>query len=235
MFKKLFLAIVLLCLQNQIFAQKKENKKLYTTTNFELIFSFADVDSADKDYNNIVRFTCFFHLQEFVHWDFNNYLGVFSGGAIRNVGFIIEDRDIKQKFRSYSLGLPIGIKLGNFEKNYYLYAGGEIEYLFWFKQKTFEGNKKTVSDDWFGSQTNTFIPSVFAGIQFPKGINVKFKYYLDNFFNQDYTAYSNGIASQPYKNIDSRMFYVSVCFNLKNKHIIDRTRPRQPTQQAYNY
>ncbi len=209
------------------------HKKLYTTTNIEFIFSFADADSLNKSFADIVRFTCFLNLQEFVHWDPSNNVGFFSGGAIRNIGFIYKDNDVMTKMRSYAIGIPVGIKVGDLKNNFYIYGGGELEYMFWFKRKVFQNDEKTIYEDWFSDRTNTLIPSVFAGVQFPKGINVKFKYYLDNFLNPDFAEYKNGVAYKPYQNWDTHMFYFSVSFNFRNKAISYRGRRLLKGVQAH--
>ena len=60
--------------------------------------------------------------------------------------------------------------------------------MFHFKQKTFIDGAKYKYSDWFSSRTPTFIPSVFAGIQFPGGLQVKVKYYLDDFLNHKFNG-----------------------------------------------
>lgn len=56
-----------------------------------------------------------------------------------------------------------------------------------------------------------------AGVQLPYGATLKFKYYLTNFFNKNYTR-SDG--SKPYENADYNVFYFSLSFALlKNADI----------------
>ncbi len=57
--------------------------------------------------------------------------------------------------------------------------------------------------------------SVFAGIQFPYGTSVKFKYYLSNFFNRDYKGVDkNGQAVNPYTNYEASIFHFTLSFRL---------------------
>jgi len=59
--------------------------------------------------------------------------------------------------------------------------------------------------------------SVFAGVQFPYGVSLKFKYYLSEFFNQDFTE---GDGSQPYKGLKANVFYFSISTSLFKGHDI---------------
>jgi hypothetical protein len=62
---------------------------------------------------------------------------------------------------------------------------------------------------------NTFNHSLMAGVQLPYGATLKFKYYLTNFFNKDYTASDDqGVPYKPYENLDVNVFYFSLSFGL---------------------
>jgi len=196
-------------------AQKKSST--YFTSGGELIFSFASIDNKGDDGGNVMRFTGFLHLQGLLNHDFNNTLGIFTGLAIRNVGFIYNNWEtgLKKKYRTYNLGIPFGFKLGAMNRTH-MYAGYEIEFPTNYKEKTFNNERK---DDkfniWFTSRVPTIYNTVFVGIQFRYGINLKFKYYLTNFFDQSYSEINNdGIKEQPFKDIDVRIFYFFLNINL---------------------
>ncbi|MCD4723323.1 MAG: hypothetical protein K8R63_00675 [Bacteroidales bacterium] len=198
-------------------ARAQNNSKTYFTTGGEFIFSFASIDNKGDEGGNVMRFNAFLNLQGMLNHDFNNTLGIFTGLAIRNVGFIYNNPEtgLKKKYRTYNIGIPVGFKLGAMNKTH-LYAGYEIEFPTNYKEKTFHNERK---DDkfnvWFTSRVPTIYNTVFVGIQFRYGINLKFKYYLTNFFNQSYTEVNNdGITEQPFKDIDVRIFYVSLNINL---------------------
>lgn len=186
--------------------------KTYTVTSGELLFQWADIqltDAALADPNvelvgNPLRFTCFFHLGQYVHMDFSNSVGLFTGMAVRNVGFISDERlnltgdgdaanlqDYKIIRRSYNLGVPLALKIGSFKNHTYIFAGGEYELAFAYKEKYWKAHSrdgaKTKRTQWFPAQTPTFIPAAIAGVQFPGGVNLKFKYYIDNFIDNTYT------------------------------------------------
>jgi len=118
----------------------------------------------------------------------------------------------KIKERVYTFGIPLAFKVGDFDKNLYFFAGGEIEFPFNFKQKIFIDDKKEDKEDWWLSdRTDWYMPSIFAGITFPGGLSVKAKYYLNNFYNQDFR--SNGMT--PYQDLEANIFYISLSTMLK--------------------
>jgi len=190
---------------------------IYTTTSGEIIFQSSSVEKNNADINSNMRFTLFFHLGEYLHLDLNDNIGLFSGLGIRNVGLITEETDIKIKYRTYNLGIPLAIKVGSFDKNLYVFGGAEYEWMFVFKQKIFENDEKTKYVEWFSNRTPHFIPSVFAGMQFPYGMQVKFRYYLDNYLNHNYkgsTTYSDYTSFNK-----TQVWYISFSYVIRNRNI----------------
>jgi hypothetical protein len=234
-------------------------QKVYPVTSGEIIFSqsnssftqsfLVQYPGASLQDDN-VRFTCFLHIGQYFHMDFNNSFGIYSGLAIRNVGMITnetlpqtvsttgEDVPYSQYNvirRQYMLGVPLAIKLGSFKNHYYIFGGGEYEMAFHFKEKYWTGSydrsgPKTKSTEWFASQTPTFLPSVFVGIQFPGGVNLKFKYYLNDFLNNSYKSGNNDQDGALYNLSDLRRYqstqllYVSLCFQFNTKDLWDHDR-----------
>jgi len=232
-------------------------QKAYSESSGELIFStsqasftkaFTDQYKGAELISNNVRFTMFFHVAQYLHYDFSNNVGMFTGLGIRNIG-MITDETLPQQVaggegevpyagykiirRQYTLGLPLAIKVGAFDKHLFLYGGGEYEMAFHFKEKYWMGTSdrsgaKTKDTEWFSSQTPTFIPSVFGGIQFPYGLNVKFKYYLTDFLNSDYKGNSNSIAGAAFDISDqsryeaSNIFYVSLSWQFNAGEKFDK-------------
>lgn len=199
-----------------------QSKLVYTTTSGEWIFSAANIKTNGIDGSSVIRFSPVFNFQNNIHFDRSEKFGVFTGIGVRNVGFIYDsaNSNVRKKYRSYNLGIPIGFKVGNMSQTY-IYGGYEIEFAFSFKEKTFKNEEKTdKSTVWFSKQTNTVNNSLFVGVQFPQGFNLKFKYYLTNFFNKNYTAQdSQGNPYKPYANMDVNVFYFSLnFFVLKNAH-----------------
>ena len=200
--------------------------RTYATTGGEIIFSFADIDNNDINPDNIIRFSPVFNLQVFGNFDFGKNFGLLAGGSIRNVGFINGNTDpdnsgIKKKYRTYNLGIPVGFKVGDVNK-FFFFGGYEIEFPFHYKEKTFVNGVKQDNkiSTWFTSRVPTFYNSVFAGIQFPYGLNLKFKYYFTNFFNEGFTETVNSEDVMPYQGYKANVFYFSLSFALfQNNHV----------------
>lgn len=243
--KKLSLILFSLCLSVSLFAQDETPvKKPYLKSASELIFSFGSVDAygpssngigiEKMDINPIVRFTMFFHLQEQVHYDFSNRVGMFTGLGIRNVGMINDLNDsIKVKQRVYSLGLPLAIKVGNLPNGFYVAAGAEAELFFHYKQKVFYDDEKFKKDEWFSDKVNLFNPSVFLDITSGRGGYLRFKYYLTDFLvedKQDIKIYGNQYTYIPEK---STMFYIAVGSTIKAKKGSYRKNKTDKVDTAY--
>jgi hypothetical protein len=196
-----------------------KSQSVYPITSGEFIFSFADVEMNEQDVPVDMRFSLFFHYGQYWHFDVFNNLGFYTGGAIRNVGFITDEDNYKVKRRSYTLGVPFAVKLGSFRDGMFIYGGGEYELLFHYKQKIFTDGNKIKTKEWFSNRTNRFVPSVFAGIQFPKGINVKFKYYLDDFLNPDFKGTDNG-QEVDYSDFNKmQLYYISLSKQIRTQKI----------------
>jgi len=193
------------------------SQHVYTVSGGEMIFQSALVEQYNDDVPVNVRFSLFFHAGQFVHVDFGNTVGFFSGLGLRNIGFITEQNDIRIKYRSYNLGIPLAFKIGSFSHNTFLFAGAEYEWMFHFKQKVITGGEKTKYNKWFSNRTPAFIPSVFAGIQFPKGPQIKFRYYLDDFLNHNYSG--SGYYSDYTSFTKTQVWYISLSFMLNTDKI----------------
>ena len=202
-------------------------QKFYTTSGGEMIFSFATIDNNGSDGNNIMRWSPVFNAQFYGNYDFSKYAGFIMGAAIRNVGYIDGNPDVKntaykKKYRSYNFGIPVGIKIGNLDK-FFVYGGYEIEFPFHYKEKTFfDGSKQDNKiTDWFSKRTPVLYNTAFAGIQFPYGLNLKVKYYFTNFFNEDFEQVTDGNITKPYAGMKANIIYFSLSFDLFKNYNID--------------
>ena len=187
------------------------SQNTYFTSGGEMIFSFASINDNRYSESSTIRWAPFFNVQSMLNMDFSDNMGLFTGLAIRNVGYIydnysdMEGAIVKKKFRSYNLGLPLGIKLGNLDK-FFIYGGYEIEVPFVYKEKTFDGGDKIDKiTGWFSKRQNLFQHGFLVGIQLPFGSNIKFKYYLSEFHNQDFT---DKAGNKPYAGLESNIFYI---------------------------
>ena len=218
------LAAFSLSLTVQCYSQSGASpSKAYVTSGGELIFSFANIEQDGTSENSTLRFSPVVNFQVMLNKDLNKNFGVFTGLALRNVGYIIDNyKDTsnhiyKKKFRSYNLGIPVGFKVGNLDK-VFLYGGYEVEFAISYKEKTYEdGDKIDKITGWFSSRQELFQHGFLVGIQFPYGANLKFKYYLSEFHNRDYVNNGN---FKPYGALNSNIYYFSLCFFLfKNLHL----------------
>jgi len=197
-------------------------KKVYTTASGEWIFSGAKINNNGREDNGVLRFSPVFNLQNQLHIDPSRFLGFFVGTSIRNVGFIYNvphaQQPTKKKFRTYNLGIPVGFKIGRVDR-FYLFGGYEIEFPINYKEKTFVNERKVDKFNvWFSNRVPAVQHSLFAGIQLPKGTSIKFKYYLTEFFNRDYTDVDDmGISFKPFENVQVNVFYVSLNYNMPHR------------------
>ena len=192
----------------------------YVLSGGEMIFSFSEQNLGQE---NVLRWSPVFNAQSWHVFDFG-VPALFYGLGVRNVGFIVEDldTDIKKKYRTYNVGVPVGLMLG-FTERVGIYAGYEFEVPFHYKEKTFENGDKTDKiTGWFSDRTPNFTQSVFFGFQFLSGTNIKFKYYLDNFFDQDFEREVDGVMTRPFEDYEVNVFYVALTFNvLKGRKVIN--------------
>ncbi len=191
-----------------------QSDKFYSTSMMEFPLTWANVTDNGTDLDGAVRFAPFFNLTNNIHYDFSEKFGLFSGLSIRNLGFIYDvDDNVRKKVRSYNLGIPVGIKVGNMKKGF-VYGGYEIEFPFAFKEKTFVNEEKSKYTKWFSDQTQ-IQQSWMVGVQMPYGSNLKFKYYFTNFFNQGYSETDGmGGTVKPYENMVANVYYISLNFYL---------------------
>jgi len=208
-----FLFFILLIISTTTFAQ--DAKKVYTTTSGELIFSWAGVKQNGAETGSVMRFSPVFNIQNWVNIDKSDHFGLFTGLSVRNVGFIYDDPaqpNVRFKARTYNLGIPIGVKIGNLSDRF-LFFGYELEVPITYKEKRFvDEDKVSKNNVWFSDKVTTFNHSLMAGVQLTDGATLKFKYYLTNFFNKDYVPTNED--SIPYNQMDVNIFYFSLNFGL---------------------
>lgn len=196
------------------------SQKYYTTSGGEFIFSRTVSNEPVQNSNSRTRFSAFFHFNQFYHYNLTESFGGFGGFSISNIGFIYEEKDTIFKKRVYTFGIPFGLKIGNLENERYLFGGGEIEFPFHYKQKRIYDGQKDKYAAFFDKRSNTMLPSLFAGVQFPSGLCLKFRYYLSDFLNKNFEGVDFG-RKMDYSTIDSRIFILSISFNLKETKLKD--------------
>ncbi len=213
LYKFVILATLVLFLNS---GSLRAQDKTYWSTGLEMLFSFADIQQDGISKSSIIRWAPVMNVQTFFNYDVAEHFGVYSGIGVRNVGFIYDEDDAtRKKYRTYNMGIPFGIKAGNFDK-FFVYAGYELELPFTYKEKTFYNNQKAKLTEWFSDRVPTINHSILVGLQFPRGVNLKFKYYFTGFFNQDFVQIdgTTGDPYKPYENLDVNVFFFSLGFNL---------------------
>ncbi|MCP4310389.1 MAG: hypothetical protein GY790_03925 [Bacteroidetes bacterium] len=229
----------------------KAQVNIYRSGGGEIILSGADVQFNNEEVSTNMRFTLFFHTQQLLNIDLTSKFGFYTGAAIRNVGLITEDlyqnvgfggidnthpdwnKNTKVKRRSYSLGFPIAFKIGQLNKKYFLYAGGEYEWMFLYKQKLFLDDNKTKFKEWGSKRVNPWVPSLFAGIQFPGGFNLKLKYYMQDFLNTDFQGVDFGEDVDYSQFQSSGIWYISVAVMLNKKQLKRMMEAQKFDKTAY--
>ena len=210
------------------------SQSIYPVTSWESLFQWADVEQSGFNTTQKLRYTIFFNYGQYVHANLNNHIGFYSGLAIRNVGFIYNtDIPTKTIRRSYTLGIPLALKLGVFDKHYYILGGGEYELLFHYKAKRWNssdrGGTKIKESEWFSRRTERFVPSWFIGIQFPGGFNIKYKHYIGDFLNLDYVGSDLGNSDVHFSDYTLlKMHYISLCWQFRT----DRLKTALPIERV---
>ncbi len=243
-------SLFILILSLTLFSLEAQKGNIYMASGGEIILSGADVVFNGTETNTNARFTIFFHVQQQVNFDLHQNVGLYTGFAIRNVGLIMEDyyqnvgydvdqthinynKNTKIKHRSYSLGFPLAIKVGSLDKNFFAYGGVEYEWMFHYKQKKFIDGDKYKFTNWNSDRVNTWIPSWFVGLQFPGGFNLKFKYYLDDFLNKDFTGQDFGVDVDYSQFESTGIWYISFATIIKWKAIRKSYEKEIKNQTAY--
>lgn len=228
---KLLLISALLITQTSIIAQTKE---WYTTSGWEMPFQLAntatDIENMDAP-NAVMRWAPALNLNFYGNYNFNKSFGLFAGLSLDNNGYIADfgqdSSKVRKKFRTYNLGVPVGIKLGNVNEGFFVYGGFQIDYAFNYKEKTFLDDKKDEKFVvWFGDRAEQLPMSVFAGIQTKHGFNLKFQYYLNNFHNTDFNSNVDG---KVYSEIEANVYSFSLVFQVfKNRKLNYKSKEVPP-------
>ncbi len=235
--KILFSSFLFLLINVSVNAQK-----IYPITSGELIFSNGNVEFTDEylaQYPDAqvsgvpLRFTAFFHLSQYWHFDFTGNFGLYTGLGVKNVGIISDEilyngspgiesyQPYKIIRRLYTGGIPLALKLGSFKDNLYFFGGGEVEFGIHYKEKYWNSHgrdgAKTKYTAWFSNQYQPVLPSAIVGVQFPGGINLKFKYYLNDFLNHDYK--NQNFVSDLTRYKTSQVWYLSLSWQFNTAYL----------------
>jgi hypothetical protein len=162
-----------------------------------------------------LRFTYFLNFGVNINYDYDGHMGLYSGIAIKNIGFIDKIKDSTIKHRVYALGIPLGIRIGDLQKRKFIHFGGGIDFALNYREKGFiKRNNKEKTSEWFSGRTRLLMPYVFAGMSFDPGITFKLQYYPGNFMNPSY-SFNNGITTYyPYAGYNVHLLLLTLGFDI---------------------
>jgi hypothetical protein len=186
----------------------KTNSKTYFTSSAEgTIYQTAFTEINGQSKLSPLRYSSFFHAGVQAHKNINSKLGVFSGLGIKNIGLIQKISDSTVKRRIYTVGIPLGIKIGTMKKGYVMFGGG-VDIPFNYREKGFvTRGAKAKFNEWFSDRTPNYMPYAFAGVRSKGGLQLKLQYYPGNFFNTNYLD-ANNVAI--YKNYSANIIFLSI-------------------------
>jgi len=200
-------------------------RRWYLGNAFDIaIFSSAVMERpGDRRELSPVRFSMLNFGYHF-NYDFDEHFGIFTGLGIKNIGFIEKNGDSTTKRRVYTVGLPLGFKLGNLQKKHYGFIGGGVDFPINYREKRFvKRNDKYKFNEFFSDRTEAYMPYIFAGISCGTGTTIKAQYYPGNFFNTGFEEDNNGRTVQPYRAYRVNLVYITVGLDLHYKSHEKRT------------
>lgn len=184
-----------------------------------LMFSFANVNYPGFEYFPVMRFSPFLNAGLTFNYNLTRNIGAFTGIDVKNIGFVVHDGYVL-KYRTYNVGVPAGIKLGNMlPRKTYIFFGGGLDFPVNYREKRFvlrAAKEKTT--EWFSNRTPHMTPYLFAGVSF-YDITLKGQYYPLGFFNADYTD-EKGVKR--YASYDVHIYYLSLGCNLRKRNKLDK-------------
>jgi hypothetical protein len=209
--------------------------KVYASGGLEFIFSTPLLDVNGSDRGAIVRFAPVFNSIAMSNYDFSENAGMFLGLSIRNHGFIYAaPNGDRFKFRTYNVGIPVGIKLGSMN-NSLLFLGYELELPFNYRERKFVDDRRVDRFSvWFSDRNSTFFHSVFIGTQGPKGSALTLRYYINNFHNTGFTTRVDNVETQPYAGFNANVLSLALGFGIFDGRYTHIQRTPAPTDtKAY--
>lgn len=152
------------------------------------------------------------------NYDFDDRFGIFTGIGIKNIGFIEKNGDSTIKRRVYTIGAPLGFKLGNLRKKNYGFIGGGVDFPLNYREKGFvkRGDKQKFNE-WFSDRVPDYMPYLFVGFAYNGGSTLKVQYYPSNFMNTEYTEVHDGIYTKPYNGYRVNLLYITLGIDIHYK------------------
>ncbi len=179
---------------NENFIENAVNpKKIYITGSADAsMFQVAATNISGNALSRL-RYTLFFNGGFLANRNIGSNLAVYTGLSVKNIGLILKNEinnsTLTQKYRVYTIGVPLGVKIGNVNSNY-LILGGGVDFPFHYKEKFWnKRSNKNRRNEWFSNTPNQIMPFVNVGYRFKSSLTAKFVYYPTNFWsNNTYPA-----------------------------------------------
>lgn len=167
------------------------------------------------------------------NYDFDEHFGMYTGLGIKNIGFIEKIGDSTIKRRVYTIGVPLGFKLGNLQKRHYGFVGGGVDVPWNYREKGFVNRRdKQKFNEFWSDRTERFMPYLFAGFAYGKGSTLKLQYYPGNFFDTDYEETRGGITTRPYRGYSAHLLYVTLGVDFSYKSNAKKIKPDEDDAPA---
>jgi hypothetical protein len=166
-----------------------------------------------------LRYSFAVNLEGRYNYDFNDHFSAFIGLGIKNLGFTDKIGDLTIKRRVYTLGVPVGLRIGNLGRNNFVLIGGGIDLPVNYREKSWTNRKhKQKFNEWFSDRTPVVMPYLFAGVNIKTLLTLKLSVYTSNFFNTSFEVPDgSGGTYRPYTNYDARLITLSLGFRIPFK------------------
>jgi len=188
------------------------------TCRSEWLLSYSNTDGmanylvGEGSFREVPRFTILPNVEWDINYDFGEHFGMFSGLGFYNVGFLLRDDDTKYVWRSINVGVPLAFRIGNMEKNQYMFIGAEMEQSIHLKRKSICGKERIRHGEYFSNKINGLMPSMFIGIN-NDDFYMQLKVYLFDFVNKTYKFEDE----MPFLDVNSGIFSFTFGYNYNRK------------------
>jgi hypothetical protein len=152
------------------------------------MFQLALLELGGQSSLSTLRYSLFFNTGFQLNRTLTKNMQIFSGINIKNLGLIYRTDSFVQKYRSYTIGAPLGLKIGKL-KSQYLVVGGGVDFPFHSKKKQWDkGDRgsKVKSRKWFSNEVNSTLVYGFLGYRFKGGLTLKAFYYPTNYWSDSF-------------------------------------------------
>ena len=170
------------------YGMMEENKKWSTSGSADAsMFQMAILELGNEQSFSTLRYSLFFNTGFHLNYHASKNVRIFSGLNIKNLGLIQRDDTSINKYRAYTIGAPLGLKIGD-KKEFFLIGGG-VDFPFNYKEKHWnKGDKKNKDkgNEWFSNKVNPVLTYGFLGYRFQNSLTAKIYYYPTNFWSDSY-------------------------------------------------